>query len=91
MSWASRQVAAARRLTAASGWVECAFEYSWEPAGTAGVPVAKQVRLVFTGGDHTRGADRQQAWELHVGGRTEFVGTLGAAFVLAEIRKGEVA
>lgn len=83
MSWASRQVNTARRLTATAGWREELNAHVWEAADN-------RIRLVFTGGDHTRGADRQQAWELHVNKRTEFVGTLAAAFVLAEIRKGEL-
>lgn len=90
MSWANRQVAAARRLTAAAGWHEDLDAYGWEPAGSWDAPSDQRVRLVFTGSEHTRGADRKLAWELHVGGRTEFVGKLEAAFVLAEIRRGGV-
>ena len=90
MSWASRQVAAARRLMAAAGWREDFDALTWEAVGTGDASLGQQIRLVFTGGHCPPGELRQQAWELHVGGRTEFVGTLEAAFVLAEIRKGEM-
>lgn len=88
MSWATRQVATARRLTAAAGWREDLDSYVWEPAGGWDKPTNERIQLVFTGSDHARGEDRQRAWSLEVGGRLEFVGTLEAAFVLAEVHRG---